>query len=100
MCVWASSRPSSGRLTAFAKRCRQGSAEQCKQASITTSIGISIRINIRMVIRRQTNIIHIVFIVIRTHIIIIIIVVSTAPRIPPHHPSQRRERSGAMGLVD
>ena len=53
-----------------------------------------------MVIRRQTNIIHIVFIVIRNHIIIIIIVVSTAPRIPPHHPSQRRERSGAMGSVD
>ena len=32
-------------------------------------------------------------------IIVVIIPLPTAPRIPPHHPSQREERRGVMSLV-
>ena len=28
-----------------------------------------------------------------------IIIIPTAPRIPPHHPSQREERRGVMAVV-
>ena len=35
----------------------------------------------------------------RQVIIIITIIIPTAPRIPPHHPSQREERRGVMSLV-
>ena len=30
---------------------------------------------------------------------LILIIIPTAPRIPPHHPSQREERRGVMSLV-
>ena len=32
-------------------------------------------------------------------IIVMIMIIPTAPRIPPHHPSQREERRGVMSLV-
>ena len=35
----------------------------------------------------------------RTIIIIIIVIIPTAPRIPPHHPSQRDKGRGIMSIV-
>ena len=32
-------------------------------------------------------------------IIFVLLLIPTAPRIPPHHPSQREERRGVMSLV-
>ena len=50
-------------------------------------------------VRFARRIIIITIIIISIIMITSIIVIPTAPRIPPHHPSQREERRGVMSLV-
>ena len=52
-------------------------------------------------VQEKTVNLDIIIIIIVSIIInmIISILIPTAPRIPPHHPSQREERRGVMSLV-